>query len=44
MAGCKNEDRGEKFIIESTYSEDKLDELKGIILDKNFNTKHIFEL
>jgi hypothetical protein len=44
MAGCKNEDTEEKFIIEPTYPEGKPDELKGIILDKNFNTKHIFEL
>ena len=35
-AGCKNNDTGEEFIIEPTYPEGKPDELKGIILDKNF--------
>ena len=38
-AGCKNEDTGEEFIIEPTYPKGKPDELKGIILDKNFNKK-----
>jgi len=36
LAGCKNDDTGEEFIIEPTYPEGKPDELKGIILDKNF--------
>ena len=34
MAGCKNEDTGEEFIIEPSYPKGKPDELKGIILDK----------
>ena len=34
MAGCKNEDTGEEFIIEPSYLKGKPDELKGIILDK----------
>ena len=38
-AGCKNDDTGEEFIIEPTYPKGKPDELKGIILDKNFNKK-----
>ena len=39
MAGCKNEDTGEEFIIEPSYPKGKPDELEGIILDKNFNKK-----
>ena len=38
-AGCKNDDTGEKFVIEPTYPKGKPHELKGIILDKNFNKK-----
>ena len=34
MAGCKNEDTGEEFIIKPSYPKGKPDELKGIILDK----------
>ena len=34
MAGCKNDDTGEEFIIEPSYPKGKPDELKGIILDK----------
>ena len=34
MAGCKNEDTEEEFIIEPSYPKGKPDELKGIILDK----------
>ena len=34
MAGCKNEDTGEEFIIEPSYPKGKPNELKGIILDK----------
>ena len=41
MAGCKNEDTGEEFIIEPAYPKGKPDELKGIILDKNFNKTRI---
>ena len=33
-AGCKNDDTGEKFIIEPSYPKGKPDELKGVILDK----------
>ena len=33
-AGCKNDDTGEKFIIEPSYPKGKPDELKGNILDK----------
>ena len=33
-AGCKNDDTGEKFIIEPSYPTGKPDELKDIILDK----------
>ena len=33
MAGCKNDDTGEEFIIEPSYPKGKPDELKGIILD-----------
>ena len=44
MAGCKNDDTRKEFIIEPTYPKGKPDELRGIILDKNFNIKHIFEL
>ena len=35
LVGCKNDDTGEKFIIEPSYPKGKPDELKGIILDKN---------
>ena len=38
-AGCKNDDTGKEFIIEPTYPKGKPDELKEIILDKNFNKK-----
>ncbi len=34
LAGCKNDDTGEEFIIEPSYPKGKPDELKGIILDK----------
>ncbi len=34
VAGCKNDDTGEEFIIEPSYPKGKPDELKGIILDK----------
>ena len=34
LVGCKNDDTGEKFIIEPSYPKGKPDELKGIILDK----------
>ena len=33
-AGCKNDDTGEEFVIESSYPKGKPDELEGIILDK----------
>ena len=32
--GCKNDDTGEKFVIEPSYPKGKPDELEGIILDK----------
>jgi len=35
----KNFETMEEFIIEPTYPKGKPDELKGIILDKNFNKK-----
>ena len=34
VAGCKNDDTGEEYIIEPSYPKGKPDELKGIILDK----------
>ena len=34
VAGCKNDDTGQEFIIEPSYPKGKPDELKGIILDK----------
>ena len=34
VAGCKNDDTGEEFIIEPSYPKGKPDELEGIILDK----------
>ena len=34
VAGCKNDDTGDEFIIEPSYPKGKPDELKGIILDK----------
>ena len=30
LAGCKNDDTGEEFIIEPTYPKGKPDELKGL--------------
>ena len=33
MAGCKNDDTGEEFIIEPSYPKGKPDELRSIILD-----------
>ena len=39
LAGCKNDNTGEEFIIEPSYPKGKPDELEGIILDKNFNKK-----
>ena len=34
LAGCKNDDTGEEFIIEPSYPKGIPEELKGIILDK----------
>ena len=34
VAGYKNDDTGQEFIIEPSYPKGKPDELKGIILDK----------
>ena len=34
VAGCKNDDTGQEFIIEPSYPKGKPDELNGIILDK----------
>ena len=39
LAGCKNDETVEEFIIEPSYPKGKPDELEGIILDKNFNKK-----
>ena len=39
LAGCKNDDTEEEFIVEPTYPKGKPEELEGIILDKNLNKK-----